>query len=132
MGEDGQSWLSSRADFFVPVRAASKIFRAKFKAEMAERGLLHRIPKEVWTKCWVVHSKPVGDGRRALRYLAPYVFRVAISNRRLVKCEPGPDGLGRVTFTYRKSGSQRYRRMTVTAEEFSRRFLQHVLPPCFY
>ncbi len=60
-----------------------------------------------------------------------YVYRVAISNGRLVKCEPGPDGLGRVTFTYRKSGSRRLRAMTVTAEEFIRRFLQHVLPRGF-
>jgi hypothetical protein len=55
-------------------------------------------------------------------------YRVAISNRRIVKCEPGPDDLGRVTFTYRRKGSQRYRAMTVTAYEFIRRFLQHVLP----
>lgn len=56
---------------------------------------------------------------------------MAISNRRIVKSEPGPDGLGRVTFTYRRSGSSRYRKMTVTAEEFIRRFLQHVLPSGF-
>ena len=48
-----------------------------------------------------------------------------------MKCEPGPDGLGRVTFTYRKSGSRRLRAMTVTADEFIRRFLQHVLPRGF-
>jgi hypothetical protein len=116
----------------VPVRAASILFRAKFKELMAEAGLdLGKIPPEVWTKKWVVHSKAVGDGRRALRYLAPYVFRVAISNRRIVKCEPGPDGLGRVTITYKKSGSRRYRAMVLTAEEFIRRFLQHVLPRGF-
>jgi Putative transposase/Transposase zinc-binding domain len=131
IGEDGKSWVSSRADFFVPVRAASVLVRAKFKAAMAACGLLDQIPGEVWAKPWIVHSKGVGDGRRALRYLAPYVFRVAMSNRRIVKCEPGPDGLGRVTFTYRKRGSRRYRRMTVTAEEFIRRFLQHVLPRGF-
>jgi len=48
-----------------------------------------------------------------------------------VKCEPGPDGLGRVTFTYRQSGRRRWRPMQVTAEEFIRRFLQHVLPRGF-
>jgi hypothetical protein len=131
IGEDGTEWLPSRADFFVPVRAASVIFRAKFKELLAEAGLIDQIPQEVWTKSWVVHSKAVGDGRRALRYLAPYVYRVAISNRRIVKCEPGPGGLGRVTITYRKSGSQRYRAMELTAEEFIRRFLQHVLPRGF-
>jgi hypothetical protein len=48
-----------------------------------------------------------------------------------VKCEPGPDGLGRVTFTYRLRGSGRERLLTVTADEFIRRFLQHVLPRGF-
>jgi hypothetical protein len=79
-------------------------------------GLADQARQAVGDKPWVVHSKAVGDGRQALRYLAPYVYRVAISNRRLVKCEPGPDGLGRVTFTYRKSGSCRWRTMTVTAQ----------------
>lgn len=131
ISENGEDWLPSRVDFFVPVRAASIIYRAKFKDLLAQAGLLDEIPQEVWAKSWVVHSKAVGDGRRALRYLAPYVYRVAISNRRIVKCEPGPDGLGRVTITYRKSGSQRYRAIELTAQEFIRRFLQHVLPRGF-
>ena len=131
LSEDGQEWLPSRVDFFVPVKAASAIYRAKFLDCLAASGLADQAREAVGSKNWVVHSQAVGDGRRALRYLAPYVYRVAISNRRLVKCEPGPDGLGRVTFTYRKSGSRRSRAMTVTAEEFIRRFLQHVLPRGF-
>lgn len=95
---------------------------------LAASGLADQAREAVGNKDWIVHSQTVGDGRQALRYLAPYVYRVAISNRRLVQCESGPDGLGRVTFTYRKSGSRRWRAMTVTAEEFIRRFLQHVLP----
>jgi hypothetical protein len=131
LSEDGQKWLPSGDKFFVPVKAASIIYRAKFKQLMQDAGLLEQIPPEVWTKRWVVNSKAVGDGRKALRYLAPYVYRVAISNRRIVKCEPGPDGQGRVSFTYRPSGSQTYRVMTLTAEQFIGRFLQHVLPRGF-
>ena len=131
LSEDGEEWLPSRVDFFVPVEAASLIYRAKFLELMASAGLLDQVPRAAREKSWVVHSQAVGDGQQALRYLAPYVYRVAISNRRVVKCEPGPDGLGRVTFTYRKSGSRRSRAMTVTAEEFIRRFLQHVLPRSF-
>ena len=97
ISQKGDEWLPSRVDFFVPVKAASILYRAKFKALLADAGLLDQIPQVVWTRKWVVHSKAVGDGRRALRYLAPYVYRVAISNRRLVKCEPGPNGLGRAT-----------------------------------
>ena len=128
LSADGQEWLPSRADFLVPVHALSKLFRAKFRERLEELGLSDRVPAAAWNRPWVVHSAAVGDGRQALRYLAPYVFRVAISPRRIVRCEPGPDGLGRVTFTYRKSGQSRYRAMTVTADEFLRRFLQHVLP----
>jgi len=131
IGEDGKSWLASRVDFLIPVQAASIIFRAKYKAIMKRCGLLSEIPDEVWSKEWIVNSKAVGDGRLALRYLAPYVFRVAISNRRIVKVEPGTDGEGLVTFTVRKSGTSSYKPMTVSAEEFLRRFLQHVLPSGF-
>ena len=66
-----------------------------------------------------------------MKYLAPYVYRVAISNSRIETIEDTPDGRGWVTFTYRQSGSNRTRRMRVTAIEFLRRFLQHVLPPGF-
>ena len=131
VSEDRSQWLSSRADFFISVRAASKIYRAKFRDEMRQAGLLDQIDPHVWSEAWVVHSQAVGDGRRALKYLAPYVFRVAISDHRLVSLADGPDGAGQVTFGYRKTGSNRWRKMTVTAEEFLRRFLQHVLPRGF-
>ncbi len=61
-----------------------------------------------------------------MRYLAPYVFRVAISDRRIVSFDEQT-----VTFSYRKSGSNRWRQMTLSAMEFIRRFLQHVLPRGF-
>ena len=62
----------------------------------------------MWRQDWVVHSQAVGDGRASLKYLAPYVFRVAISDRRIVSCDDG-----QVTFSYRQSGSNRWRKMTV-------------------
>jgi hypothetical protein len=128
LSDDGQRWRPSRVEFFVPVKAASPIFRAKFLALRDEAGLGDEARRLAGEKKWIVHSQAVGDGRQALQYLAPYVFRVALSNRRIVHCEPGPDGLGRVTFTYRQKGSRRERSLTLTADEFLRRFLQHVLP----
>ena len=121
---DGVSWLSSRIDFLIPVLAASVIFSAKYKAIMDRIGLLTEIPTEVWDKAWNVNCKAVGDGHLALRYFAPYVFRIAISNSRIVKVEPGPKGNGVVTFTYHPSGTSSYKPMTVSAEEFIRRFLR--------
>ena len=131
LSEDGQRWLPSRADFLVPVQAASQIFRAKFLDALAECGLAEQARQALGDQAWVVHSQAVGDGEQALRYLAPYVYRVALSQRRLVKCEPGPDGLGRVTFLYRRSHTRRYRPLTLTADEVIRRVLQHVLPTGF-
>jgi hypothetical protein len=58
-----------------------------------------------------------------VRYIAPYVFRVAIADCRIVSCDDG-----KVAFTYRRVGSNRFRKMTLYAMEFLRRFLQHVLP----
>ena len=126
LSQDGSQWLPSRIDFFLPVRALSVVFRAKFRDLMKQAGLYPKIPSIVWKQSWVVHSRPVGDGRASLKYLAPYVFRVALSDRRIVSFDDQT-----VTFSYRKSGSNRWRQMTLTAMEFIRRFLQHVLPSGF-
>jgi hypothetical protein len=123
LSEDGTQWLPARADFFVPDKALSILFRAKFRDAMDRAGLLAQIDPAVWRRGWVVYSKAVGDGRASLKYLAPYVFRVAISDRRIVSYDDG-----HVTFSYRRSGSNRWRKMTVESHEFIRRFLQHVLP----
>jgi Putative transposase/Transposase zinc-binding domain len=126
LSEDGSQWFPSRADFFLPVRALSIVFRAKFRACMQQAGLCGQIDPAVWRQDWVVHSRPAGDGRASLKYLAPYVFRVALSDRRIVSFDDQT-----VTFSYRKSGSHRWRKMTLDAMEFIRRFLQHVLPSGF-
>ncbi len=123
---DGRTWLPSHAQFFVAVRPLSILFRAKFRDALSRAGLLTEVDPAVWRQDWVVHSQAVGDGRASLKYLAPYVFRVAISDRRIVSYDDDS-----VTFSYRKSGSNRWRRMTLDPPEFLRRFLQHVLPTGF-
>jgi hypothetical protein len=126
LSKDGQQWCGSRSLFFVPVQALSEIYRAKMRSCLEQAKLIEDVPRAVWELDWVVHAKAVGDGRQCLRYLAAYVFRVAISNRRIVSADDG-----RVVFQYRKSGSRRWRRMSLDALEFIRRFLQHVLPSGF-
>jgi Putative transposase/Transposase zinc-binding domain len=126
LSNSGDRWLSSRADFLVPAKALSIVFRAKFRDILHREGLLKLVDPTVWRRDWVVHSQAAGDGRQSLRYLAPYVFRVAIGDRRIISCDDG-----NVTFTYRRVGSNRPRKMTLDAMEFIRRFLQHVLPAGF-
>jgi hypothetical protein len=123
---DNGCWRSSRKDFLVPVKALSPIFRAKFRDALKQTELFAQVPAQVWHKAWVVHSEPVGSGTQAFQYLAPYIFRVAISNNRLRSLHQGA-----VTFAYKESATDQLKRCTVTAEEFIRRFLQHVLPPRF-
>jgi Putative transposase/Transposase zinc-binding domain len=119
-------WHPSRIDFYLPVKALSKIFKAKFKEAMKNAGLLDQIPPEVWQIDWNVNSQAVGSSEASLKYLAPYVFKVAISNSRILKVENNT-----VFFRYTKPHSNRLRTMALDAMEFLRRFLQHVLPTGF-
>ena len=93
---------------------------------MRHAGLLELIAPQVWTIPWNVHSQAKHHGSSAFTYLAPYVFKVAISNRRIVDLQDRT-----VTFTYRKVGSTRPRTAHLDVMEFLRRFLQHVLPHGF-
>ncbi|MCA1603988.1 MAG: transposase [Acidobacteria bacterium] len=119
-------WRSSSPDFLVHVKPLSIIFRAKFRDQLKKTELFAQVDARVWQKDWVVHSEPVGSGQQAFKYLAPYIFRVAISNNRIRKLEAD-----QVTFSYKESATDQLKSCKVTAEEFIRRFLQHVLPPRF-
>jgi Putative transposase/Transposase zinc-binding domain len=126
LSKDRTPWLPSRDNFFVPVKALSPIYRALFKEDMRRAGLLEHIDPQVWTIPWNVHSQAGAKGHTAFTSLAPYVCRVAISNRRLVALKNRT-----VTFTYRQPGSSRPRTTAIDAIAFIRRFLQHVLPEGF-
>jgi hypothetical protein len=126
LSADSRNWRAVNNSYLVNVRACSRLLRGKFRDALGKAGLLDQVDPRVWKKEWVVHIKPVGDGLPALKYLAPYVFRVAITNRRIEKLENN-----QVTFRYRDGKTQLWMRCTLAAEEFLRRFLQHVLPRGF-
>jgi Putative transposase/Transposase zinc-binding domain len=125
-------WVSCRPGFFLPVRVLSRVYRGKFMAglrALAAQGKV-RLPDlgPLYAKDWVVYAKPpFGGPEQVLKYLARYTHRVALSNHRLVKLEEG-----RVTFRYHDyADSRREKLLTLSAEEFLRRFVQHVLPKGF-
>jgi hypothetical protein len=126
LSKDRTTWQPSRANFFVPVKALSPIYRAIFKEDMRHAGLLEQIDPQVWTIPWNVHSQANHNGHSAFTDLAPYVFRVALSNSRIVGLTDRT-----VPFTSRKPGSARLRTTHLDVMEFLRRFLQHVLPDGF-
>ncbi|MCK5602776.1 transposase [Candidatus Pacearchaeota archaeon] len=119
-------WISSRKNFYVPVKALSRIFQAKFKNLMKEYKIINQIDPQVWKTDWNVNAKPIKNAEASLKYLTPYIFRVAISDKRIVAVVDR-----KVTFTYLKKDSNRPRKITLDAFEFIRRFLQHVLPTGF-
>jgi hypothetical protein len=126
-GLDGQGqWRSTPENFFLPCQPLSILYRNKMQAALSKAAWFGEVRPEVWQRSWVVDSQAVGDGAAAVKYLAPYVFRVAISDRRLVA-----SNAREVTFRYRRRTSHRERTMTVSGEEFVRRFLLHVLPRGF-
>lgn len=141
--EEDPVWRGCPAGFFLPVRALSRLFRGKFLAglEQARQDGELRLPVELrgerqwatwlaaqYRRDWVVYSKPPCAGPEVvLAYLARYVYRVAISNGRLLDVSAEA-----VTFSYKdyRHGGKA-KEMTLAVGEFARRFLQHVLPRGF-
>lgn len=139
-------WVSCRPGFFLPVRVLSAVFQAKFLAglrraytqgrlhfhgriaALAEPAAFQALLQPLQAEPWVVYCKaPFAGPEATLKYLARYTHRVALSNRRLVECKDG-----QVTFTYKDyAAGGKEKRMTLAADEFLRRFLQHVLPRGF-
>ena len=142
---DGERWVSCRPGFFLPVRVLSRLFRRLFLEKLVaahQAGRLsffgdhiHLADEQSFVAYlaplrnaeWVVYAKrPFGGPEAVLAYLSRYTHRVAIANSRLIACDERA-----VTFRwkdYRIEGRDRYKQMTLTTDEFIRRFLIHVLP----
>ena len=127
LSAEGQHWVhpKNRA-FLVPGFALSKIFRGKFRAGLKKLGLLDQVPNVVWSQKWNIQLQHAGRGEKVLDYLGRYAFRIAISNSHLQAFDNG-----QVTFGYRDNKTQEIKHLTLSAHEFIRRFLRHVLPRGF-
>ena len=130
LADEDHTWRPARRNFLLPVKALSRLFRGHFQHALQKTAYYADVPARVWSQAWVVHCKPVGSGETALKYLAPYIFRVALSNRRLVKLDATRD---QVTFRYTQAASGQTRYCTLPAEHFLHRFLHapRVLPKGF-
>ena len=145
LSADGSEWVSCRANFFLPVRVLSRLFRRLFldgltklhrqgrlaffgdHAGLADRSAFNAFLDPLHKSEWVVYAKePFAGPKAVLAYLSRYTHRVAIANSRLIRA-----GADSVTFRvkdYRIDGPGRYKTMTLDTHEFIRRFLIHVLP----
>ena len=149
LSPDGARWIACRPGFFLPVRVLSRLFRRLFLQDLQaayDAGTLRLVgPLEAlqrrpaWTRAlaalrqteWVVYAKrPFAGPQQVVDYLGRYTHRVAISNHRLLEM-----GQSEVRFTYkdyRTDVQHQPKTMTLTATEFIRRFLLHVLPAGFH
>jgi len=146
LSPDHQRWIASPTHFFLPVKVLSRVFRGKFVAGLRRAAASGRLAfhgeclplanppafaaflRTLFREDWVVYAKPpFGGPEHVLQYLARYTHRVAISNHRILAVTDS-----HVTFRWKDYAhrSQQHT-MTLTGEEFLRRFLQHVLPKGF-
>ena len=124
VSDDGADWRPARKAFLVPAKALAKLVRGKLRAALQESRPDLVVPDAAWSKPWVVHCTPWGESEQAvLDYLARYVFRVAITNARIVGLDDEA-----VTIRHKHRKSNRWRTSRIPGQEFMRRFLQHVLP----
>ena len=137
-----EKWVEKEEDFFIPVKVMSRKFRGKFLEYMKKERIefygenrdlenpanYNNLIQEMYEKEWIVYCKePFKNAERVIQYLGRYTHRVAISNERIVKVTEDT-----VTFKWRDyKDNNKMKEMTISVEEFIRRFLLHILPPKF-
>ena len=126
VSRDGSKWLQVKKDKPFHPEPAKSLYKKLFVKEMRKSGLYSQLPYGVLKKQWVVNIKPVSNGEAVLKYLAPYVYRVAISDSRIVSVNAHS-----VKYQVKPSGKRRYKTKEVTGQKFLQSFAQHILPAKF-
>jgi hypothetical protein len=146
LAPDGQHWVAGRRRYFLPVKVLGKMFRGKFLAglkaayragqltltgsvtHLGDPQAFQQLLDQLYGRNWIVYAKrPFGGAEQVFRYLGRYSHRVAIANSRLVSMDDN-----QVSFRWKDYANDHQTKvMTVSAEEFIRRLLLHVLPKGF-
>ena len=127
---NGTAWHEAPKDFLVPVRKLSPMIAKRFATALRKGHpeLFEQIPDKLWRREWCSYCKPYGKGQDAvLNYLARYVFRVALTNRRLIAMDET-----HVTLRYKDNNTGQSKTIRLEGVQFLRRFLFHVLPKGFH
>ena len=123
VSRDGSQWLQVKRDQLFHPAPAKALYKKLFVEEIRKAGLYSEMPFGILKKDWVVNIQPVGDGQAVLKYLAPYVNRVAISDSRIVSIDDR-----QVVYKVKPSGKQQYETRQLPGEAFVGAFAQHILP----
>ena len=141
-GLSNNKWVHSKKEYLFKVQVFSSLFRGKFLAMLKEADLIfpkdklylentynfNKFLEPLYDKSWITYIEPPkGNPENVIEYIGRYSFRVAISNDRIKNISDG-----KVTFEYKDYKDEaKIKTITISAEEFIRRFLLHVLPNCF-
>jgi hypothetical protein len=136
LSANGTEFKNSKKKFFIPVKVLSRKFRGKFlyylskevksnTLNIAEDMNYNKLKNNLYNSEWVVYcKKPFKNSLNVISYLAKYVYRVAISNNRIIECKDN-----KVKFKYRDyRDNNKEKIMVLDVDEFIRRFLLHILP----
>lgn len=140
-GLNNNKWISCNKDYLFKVQVLGSLFRGKFlhylkheynnlilKDELKDFKSFNKFLEPLYKKTWITYIEPPkGKAENVIEYVGRYSFRVAISNNRIKNVENNL-----ITFEYKDyKDNSKIKEMTITAEEFIRRFLMHVLPDNF-
>lgn len=141
-GLKNNRWVESKGEYLIKVQVLSSLFRGKFLAKLKSLTLnfpndlsylkdiqeFNKFLEPLYNKSWVTYIEPPkGNPENVIEYIGRYSFRVAISNERIKDISNG-----NITFEYKDyKDNSKVKVMTISAEEFIRRFLMHVLPSRF-
>lgn len=120
------AWQPTPKNFLFHHGTLMRVYKAKLADELRACGLYESVPASAWSKNFVVDIQPVGHGVPTLKYLAPYVHRVAMSDKRITAVDESS-----VTYTIRPSKTNRTVTKKVPGDAFVGGFAQHILPPGF-
>ncbi len=126
VSDDGSRWIGVKTDKLFHPLPAKQLYKSLFVEEIRKAGLYACLPYGVLKFDWVVNVKPVGNGQAVLKYLAPYVYRIAICDNRIESLDDSG-----VRYKVKPSGQTRFQTRRLGGESFVRSFAQHILPPGF-
>ena len=141
-GLNNNKWVQIDKDYLIKVQVLSSLFKKKFLSMLKSLNLnlpnnllylkdfkkLNKFLEPLYNKDWVTYIEPPkGNTENVIEYIGRYAFKIAISNERIIDIENG-----NITFEYKDyKDNSKLKKLTISAEEFIRRFLIHVLPNHF-
>jgi len=129
LSRNRKNWIKIKNKMFLlHVKPLGLRFKSLFQQALKKHPDLYaQVPDSVWRRDWVVHCEPAGYGREVIQYLAPYIFRTAMTDQRQLTLHDDAT----ISFRYKDNETKKRKTCRLEVMELFRRYLQHVLPKGF-